>query len=283
MTTALATASKNEIITKVENRIEQMALSNELHFPEDYSPQNALKAAWLILQKTKDRSDRPVLQACTQDSVANSLLEMVTFGFNPNKKHCSFIAYGTELVCQREYFGAIMLAKRSDRRIEDIFYDVVYKGDEFKTRKLLGRTEIVDHISDLKNHNKDNIIAAYAVAVHHDGKQDAEIMTIEQIKQAWKQSKMKPVDDKGVVKKGSTHEKFAEEMAKKTVVNRLSKRIVNSSDDSDLMINLYNGDIRLTIAEPVAVEALPEPANVDEVTGEIIEAEDPAAADDIEF
>jgi recombination protein RecT len=61
-------------------------------------------------------------------------------------------------------------------------------------------------------------------------------MTEKEIKQAWKQSKMNPVNAEGKIKIDSTHDKFTGEMAKKTVINRACKYIVNTSDDSNLVV-----------------------------------------------
>jgi recombinational DNA repair protein RecT len=59
---------------------------------------------------------------------------------------------------------------------------------------------------------------------------------MDQIKQAWRQSKIYPVNKDGSLKVDSTHEKFTGEMAKKTVTSRLAKHIIGASTDSDLLI-----------------------------------------------
>lgn len=61
----------------------------------------------------------------------------------------------------------------------------------------------------------------------------ADIM--EEIKAAWRKSRMNPVDDRGNIKPSSTHGQHTKDMAIKTVVNRACKYIINSSDDSSLV------------------------------------------------
>ena len=61
-------------------------------------------------------------------------------------------------------------------------------------------------------------------------------MTLEQIKQSWKQSKQKPILDNGKIKAGSVHDKFTTDMALRTVINKACKPIINSSNDSQLMM-----------------------------------------------
>ncbi|MGT0298890.1 recombinase RecT [Staphylococcus aureus] len=59
-----------------------------------------------------------------------------------------------------------------------------------------------------------------------------EVMTIEQIKQAWMQSSM--IKDEKALQNSKTHNNFKEEMAKKTVINRAAKRYINTSTDSNI-------------------------------------------------
>lgn len=106
----VAVQQKN-ITEKVLAKIETFKLAGELRLPSDYSPENALKAAYLVLLETKTRR-KPVMEACTQESIANSLLKMVVWGLSPLKKQCDFIAYGDKLSCDPEYTGNIALAKR---------------------------------------------------------------------------------------------------------------------------------------------------------------------------
>ena len=52
---------KKDTVDVVANRIKAFQDAGEIHFPANYSPENALKAAWLTLQSTVDREKRPVL------------------------------------------------------------------------------------------------------------------------------------------------------------------------------------------------------------------------------
>lgn len=262
---ALAT-TKNEIVDLVANKVRQFATDGQLNFPANYSPENALKSAWLILQETVDKDKRPVLSVCTTASVANSLLNMVVQGLNPAKKQCYFIAYGTNLVCQRSYFGTMAVTMRVDDQIEDIFAQEVYEGDEFEYQIVRGRKVIAKHVQKMGDVDKAKIVAAYCSVVYRDGSEATTIMTLDEIKQAWKQSQMRPVTDGGEIKQGSTHEKFTADMAKKTVINRACKRIVNASDDSDLVIQAFRAADQ-DVIEAEALEVITISAN----TGEIID------------
>ncbi len=227
---------KKDTVDVVANKVREFQETGELHFPANYSAENAMKQAWLALQEVKDKSGKKALEVCTRDSIANSLLSMVVQGLSPDKKQCYFIAYGNQLTLQRSYFGTMAVAKRVCPEIADIYADVVYTEDEFEYEKRRGRTVITKHAQRLSNVAKEKIVAAYCTVVYNDDSEICTIMTMEQIKQAWKQSKMNPVNDKGAVSPGSTHGKFTEEMCKKTVIGRACKPIINSSDDKSLLI-----------------------------------------------
>jgi len=223
---------KRNVINMVSDKIRGFQKNNELHLPATYSHENALKSAFLILQNTFDRNKKPVLEVCSQNSIANSLLDMVAQGLNPAKKQCYFIAYGKELACQRSYHGSMAVVKTLCGAI-DIFTQVVWGEDEFDYNIERGNKKISNHKQKIQNVGK-NPIAAYCVIVFEDGKDYTDIMTMDQIEKAWSKSKMNHRKD------GSVHKDFEEEMIRKTVINRACKKYINSSSDNALLIERFN-------------------------------------------
>ncbi len=264
---------KRETIDIVTARVKQFQNNGELFFPPNYSPENALKSAWLQLQEVQDKNYKPALQVCTKESIANALLSMVVQGLNPDKKQCYFIVYGSKLQMQRSYFGSMTVAKAVNPDIEEIYADVVYEGDGFKYSKVRGRTTIVEHTQTIENVKKDKIIAAYCMVLYKSGKEESTIMTFDEIKQAWKQSKMGVFDDKGNLKSGGTHDKFTAEMCKKTVINRACKPIINSSDDSNLMARFAKQEYA-EIAEADAEEEILDNANTEYIDVDVSDVEE---------
>lgn len=251
---------KKSTVDLVTARVQEYMERGEINLPPNYSPVNALKSAWLILQNTVDREKKPVLQTCTKASIANALLDMVIQGLNPAKEQCYFIAYGNQLVCQRSYFGTMAVAKMVDPNIADIVAEVVYEGDTFKYRLERGKKIITEHEQQIENINPKKIKAAYAMVIDNNGDIRAtEIMTFEQIKQSWRQSQIHPIDDKGNIRPGTTHDKFTAEMCLRTVINKVCKPIINSSDDAQLLRAVNrSGEIA---AEVEAEEEIRENAN----------------------
>lgn len=284
MSNELALVKKN-IIDVVQSKVSGFVNAGELQLPSDYSPENALKSAFLILQDTENRDKKPVLTACSQNSIANSLLNMIVQGLNPEKKQCYFIAYGPSLACQRSYFGNMALAKRVNENIGEIIAEIVYNDDKLSYKIDRGKKNIVGHEQELENIDKNKIKAVYCIVLDKSGEPiSTELMTISQIHQAWKQSKMNPFDNNEKLKVNSTHSKFTEDMCKKTVISKACKPIINSSNDSTILsrsITDTGDDVSEIIPEieyrenanqiPIDIQGETVPENVNPETGEIKE------------
>jgi recombination protein RecT len=149
----------------VLNKVKIFTANRDIRLPDDYSAENALKSAWLILLDTKDKNGNQALQICTKDSIANAMLNMVLQGLNPVKKQCDFLVYGDKLTLQREYHGTIALAKRY-ADVKKAVGTVIYEGDVFEYAiKPNGYKEIMKHEQALKNIDDNKIIGAYATLI----------------------------------------------------------------------------------------------------------------------
>lgn len=224
-----------EITTEVSTQVRDFVTQGSLQLPPNYSAENALKSAMLMLPEVKNKENIPVLNSCSPESVKGALLSMCIQGLNPDKKQCYFIAYGNKLTISRSYFGDIAVARQVDPNIEDIFPMIVFEGDKFEYEIKRGKIVAINHTQKLENKNK-AIVAAYATVVYRNGGEVSTVMTWEQIKQSWKQSQTKPVNPDGTIKPDSTHGKYPEEMAKKTVVHKACKPLIDSSSDSNLLV-----------------------------------------------
>lgn len=256
---------KKDVVDVVANKVREFQERGELHFPANYSPENAMKSAWLILQNTYDRNNRPALEVCTRDSIANALLDMVVQGLNPAKKQGYFIVFGNQLVFLRSYFGTMAVTKRVTGA-KSINANVIYEGDEVDYEIVNGRIVNLKHKQKFGNINKDKILGAYCTIVLPDGEVYTELMTMDEIRTAWKKSTSWK-KDQTTEQKGSTHEEFRQEMAKKTVINRACKKFLNSSDDSSLVIHHFNR------SDEAAEEAALQEEIRQNANGEIIDVE----------
>jgi recombination protein RecT len=273
MSKAIAKKEK-ELTDLVTARIKSMISSGDIDLPFGYSASNSLKEAYLILRETLNRNKQPVLTSCTPESISNALLNTIVMGFSPARKHCYYIAYGDQLVCQPSYLGNQMLAKRLNPELMEINAQVIYSDDALEIEVVKGKTIVTKHKQSFQTALMDNIVGAYAVAVDLEGEIiNCVIMTKEDILTAWKQSKQHPVASNGELKVGSVHEKFSGEMAKRTVINRLCKTLISTSaDNSYLGRSIHQNVAAATNAEfkEIAVDE----ANsemIDVQTGEVVE------------
>lgn len=214
------------ISEQVLSRIEQFQKDGSMILPKNYSVENHMKSAWLALQEVEDKEHHKALQICTKESIANSLLDMVLQGLSVSKNQGYFIVYGNKLVFKRSYFGTIALAKRAGGMVSEPVANVIYEGDDFQYEidPKTAKVAIVKHSQKLENIDNSKIKGAYALVTLADGTTQVTIMSMQQIRAAWGQ---------GATKGNSpAHKNFAEEMAKKTVIGRACKAIINSSDDA---------------------------------------------------
>ena len=265
---------ERNITDNVLNKIHQFQNNGQIYFPNNYSPENALKSAWLKLQEVKDKNGKLALETCTQPSIANALLNMVIQGLNPMKNQCYFIPFGNQLTLMRSYFGSIAVAKQFGE-IKDITAEVIYEGDKVETEIKRGKTTILSHTRSFENINKAKIVGAYATILYNNNIEESLLMTIDQIKTSWKKSKLNPES------KDSTHSQFTEDMCKRTVINKICKYYINTKDDSNLnMIKMAFETSDEELKESEVEYEIQENANkelIDVETGEIQEIEETAS------
>lgn len=197
-------------------------VKNGMVFPADYNVSNALMGAYLALKETVDKDNRTLLEVCSQTSIANSLMDMATLGLSVQKKQGYFIAYKGQCQFQRSYFGNITIARRYG--MKEVDAEIIYDGDEFTYSIVDGKKVFGGHKQVFMNIDTEKIKGAYAIVTMSDGTKYLEVMNINQIKQSWKQGY-------GFKETGGTHQKFADQMAKKTVINRAMKQIINTHGD----------------------------------------------------
>lgn len=214
---------QKDITDQVNQKVAAMQ-NDGLSLPQNYSPANALKSAFFAMTNA---SSGNLLEKCSKESIANSLLDMVVQGLNPSKTQCYFIPYGQTLKLTRSYFGTQTVLKRL-KEVKDIWANVIYEGDGFDIEIIDGRETLKDHKTTFSN--RDNkIIGAYCIIEKTDGERVLTTMTKKEIDKSWSKAKTKNVQND-----------FPQEMAKRTVINRAAKAFVNTSDDSDLLIEAIN-------------------------------------------
>lgn len=214
-------------INTVLAKIDDFKSNGNLQLPANYSTENALRSAWLIIQQTKDLNNKPALEVCTTESIGNALFDMVLQGLSPVKKQCYFIVKGNKLCLERSYFGTIAVSKRVAGVVDAVGVPV-YEKDIFKYEIDLktGIKKVTEHQQDFDNIDIEKLKGAYAIVTYEDGHIEYDIMTMKQIRQSWAQGPAKG--------NSPAHRNFPDQMACRTVINRALKIPINSSNDDDL-------------------------------------------------
>ena len=218
----------DDAVVSLVNKLVEEQQSQGLALPTNYNVQNAMKAAYLKLQNVKDRQGRPALTVCSKNSIVYALMDMAVQGLSPAKNQCYFIAYGNELQMRRSYFGTIAALKRLDR-VKDIDAQVVHEGDEFEVGADRVGHLVVERFNPKFENLDKPLVGAFAFIELTDGRVDYTVMTKKQIDTSWSQSRQHGVQ-----------QKFGDEMAKRTVLNRAAKMFINTSDDSDMLAGAIN-------------------------------------------
>lgn len=215
---------QKDITDQVTTKVAEMQKEG-LALPAKYSPANALKSAFFNMT---NHSSGNVLETCSKESIANSLLDMTIQGLSPAKTQCYFVPYGQTLKMSRSYFGTMAVVKRLNG-VKDIWANIIFEGDVFEIAiDEKGREKVINHQTSFLNRDN-SIIGAYAIVETVTGEQILTTMTKKEIDASWSQSKTPKIQTK-----------FPQEMAKRTVINRAAKAFINTSDDSDLLIESIN-------------------------------------------
>lgn len=272
-----------------------------LCFPKNYSVKNAMQSAYLMLREAEDKNHKPLLEVCTQESIVQALMQMATQGLNPMKKQCYFVVYGNKCQLVPSYFGTLAILSRVKSLARQPVANVVREGDVFEYGYDMDTMQMVirRHETALDNLDKP-IIAAYAVIVT-DRERVVEIMSRQQLENAWAQGQSWKAAKKNGYE-SATHKNFPEEMAKKTVLNRAAKKLINATDDSSIVggddfyqafnetesiseKNIVAEQVAVEIEqnansvpfEPAAIEQKQEPTTVADVTAGVKQQEKVAA------
>lgn len=222
---------QNAFVTQVAAKIERMKQQGQINLPDNYSAVNALQAAYFTLTEVSFSDKTALIDKVTPESVAFALQDMAIQGLSVAKKQGYFVPYGNKLQFLRSYHGTQAVLKRL-HGVKDLWANVIWKGEEFEVEyNERGQLAFKAHKVNWKaaTGKKEDIEGAYCIIEREDGTQFLTVMTMDEILTAWSTAKTQNVQNK-----------YPQEMAKRTVINRASKAFINTSDDSDLLIDAVN-------------------------------------------
>lgn len=265
---------KKDSVQTIRELLQRNASQIRLALPKHIDPDRMQRAVLTACLQT------PKLYECTQQSMMLSVLRAAQMGLEPDGIDGYLLPYGTQAQFLPSYRGLVKLARQSGE-IATVVARVVHEGDRFDWS--LGTNEKIDHVPALADADDDTpprLIYVYAVATFKGGDKQFEVMSRAQVDAVRSRSRAK---DSG------PWVTDYEEMAKKTVVRRLSKllplstqlqRVLAEEEAIDRGAPLMDVDLKLEVADepkPSRLEALTK-AKAPQPVQDAVEVAPPAAA-----
>lgn len=213
--TAVSQSQTNQVVAKEKPQTVKDWLSSEdfksavkSALPAHMTPERFVRVALTCMMRV------PKLKECSQHSLFKALLDCSSLGLEPDGRRAHLIPYGSEVQLIIDYKGLIELGKRSGE-VKNWRAELVCEKDEFGWDN--GQ---VHHKIDWFN-PRGRVLAVYSHVRNQGDVDDYEVMTLDEVNQVRSRSK--------AGKSGPWVTDF-NEMAKKTVIRRHSKRLTLSPE-----------------------------------------------------
>lgn len=235
MATQLATQERRANPVQVlHQNIDQMAPELQKALPAHVSPEKFVRVAKTAI------INNPDLQRSDRASLFGAIGRLAQDGLLPDGREAAIVMFGNKAQAM-PMIGGILKKLRQSGEIAKVSAQVVYENDEFVWH--LGFDEDVTHNPPKLDQPRGKPIGAYATAVLKDGSRLLEVMSLEEIEKVRAVSRAKG---------NGPWVSWWGEMARKTVMRRLSKRLPMSTD----LMDEFDRDETLPKVEP-AIEHAP--------------------------
>lgn len=216
----------------------------------------------------------PSIQTCDPGSVLTALMKCAADGLVPDGREAALVPYNSKQGLKAQYlpmvFGVIKQLRNSSE-VVSVWSQVVYEGEELTVYVEDGEQKFDHRFDPLRRGSQ--IVGAYAVAKLKDGTVEFEPMGLDGIEKRRRSSS----NQKGDAPTGIWAQWY-EEMARKTVIKALAKRLPISSDDLRRVQEIDEQEVKDVTPPPVPLtlterlKAAQEPPH-DPETGEVEDAE----------
>jgi recombination protein RecT len=214
MATQLAERRENPIVV-LRQTLTQMAPQFEAALPKHVTVEKFTRVALTAVQNNPD------LLTVDRQSLFGAIVRLAQDGLLPDGREAAIVKFGNKAQAMPMIAGILKKVRQSGD-VAKVSAQVVYEKDEFVWR--LGFDEDVTHNPPPLDQPRGKAIGAYATAVLKDGSRLLEVMNHDEIEQVRK------------VSRASGNGPWVQwwgEMARKTVMRRLSKRLPMSTDLED--------------------------------------------------
>lgn len=202
----------NNPVAVIRQNLEVMAPQLAAALPEHVTVEKFTRVAMTAIQQT------PALQNADRASLFGAIVKLAQDGLLPDGREAAIVMFGQTATAMPMIAGVLKKVRQSGE-VAKISSQVVYENDQFVVS--YGFDEDVTHIPPSLDKARGKPIGAYATAVLKDGSKLLEVMSHEEIE------KVRAVSRSG---KSGPWAQWWSEMARKTVMRRLSKRLPMSTD-----------------------------------------------------
>lgn len=214
MATQLAERRDNPVAV-IRQNLTQMAPEFESALPKHITVEKFTRVAMTAIQNNPD------LQNADRRSLFGAIVRLAQDGLLPDGREGAIVLFGNKAQAMPMIAG-ILKKLRQSGEIAKVSAQVVHENDEFVW--TLGFDEDVTHNPPPLDKPRGKAIGAYATAVLKDGSRLLEVMSLEEIEKVRAVSRAKG---------NGPWVQWWGEMARKTVMRRLSKRLPMSTDVED--------------------------------------------------
>lgn len=214
MATQIAERRANPL-TVIRQNLHAMAPEFRAALPAHVSVEKFTRVAQTAIQ------NQPDLANVDRKSLFGAIVRLAQDGLLPDGREAAIVKFGNQAQAMPMIAGILKKVRQSGE-VSYISAHVVYANDRFKW--TLGFDENVEHEPAPLDQEPGEPVAAYAVAVLKDGSRLLEVM---------RKSDIEKVRSVSRSKGNGPWVQWWSEMARKTVMRRLSKRLPMSSDLDD--------------------------------------------------
>lgn len=203
------------ITEDIRNNLARMKPQFKIALPAHINPDKFLRVVMTAIQVSPKiaQGDRSSLYAACTKAAQDGLL--------PDGKEAALVPFGSEITYMPMYAG-ILKKFRNSGDCKSIVAQIVYEKDDFE-HWIDDEGEHIKHKPDSLSDDRGDKKGFYAIAITKDGGTYIEVMTLKQMAKVKNVSRSKDSNS-------GPWKNWPEEMEKKSVIRRLSKRLPMSSD-----------------------------------------------------
>lgn len=204
-------------IQTFKHDLKRLVDAKELALPSNVSTDAFRNAAIVAVQ------DNPSILSCSAETVFKSIRKLAAAGLVPDGREAALVPFKGSCTAIPMVFGLIKMARRSGD-VRDIRAHTIHERDEFEY--VVGDEERLTHKPVLFG-DKGDPIAYYAIAILKDGTIVRTFMDAFEVERIRKGA----ASQRGAATPQGIWKDHYEQMAHKTVIRRLVKRLDLSAED----------------------------------------------------